>query len=87
MRLVQFSSRSDGRCLLLMWWTAPAPGIAQVHGIDAAENVVVRKQLRRRQMLKFFKALPPCLIGMEACATSHYWARRGVIHSRRALSQ
>src|SRR3974390_3922368 len=52
-----------------------AKNVFQVHGIDAAENVVVRKQLRRRQMLEFFKALPPCLIGMEACATSHYWAR------------
>src|SRR5271155_105839 len=47
----------------------------EVHGIDAAERVVVRKQLRRGQMLAFFKALPPCLVGMEACATSHYWAR------------
>jgi transposase len=47
----------------------------QVYGIDAAEKVVVRKQLRRGQMLAFFKALLPCLVGMEACATSHYWAR------------
>jgi transposase len=37
--------------------------------------VVVRKQLRRGQVMKFFAALPPCLIGMEACATAHYWAR------------
>jgi transposase len=49
--------------------------VFQVHGIDAAEKVVVRKQLRRSQVLEFFKALPPCLIGMEACATAHYWAR------------
>ena len=47
----------------------------QINGIDAAEKVVVRKQLRRSQVLKFFAALPPCLIGMEACATAHYWAR------------
>jgi transposase len=52
-----------------------AKNVFQVHGIDAAEKVVVRKQLRRSQMLTFFKALPPCLIGMEACATAHYWAR------------
>ena len=52
-----------------------AKNVFQVHGIDAAEKVVVRKQLRRGQMLVFFKALPPCLVGMEACATSHYWAR------------
>ena len=52
-----------------------AKNVFQVHGIDAAEKVVVRKQLRRGQVLAFFKALPPCLIGMEACATAHYWAR------------
>ncbi len=52
-----------------------AKNVFQVHGIDANETVVVRKQLRRSQVLAFFKALPPCLIGMEACATAHYWAR------------
>jgi transposase len=52
-----------------------AKNVFQVHGIDAAEKVVVRKQLRRSQMLEFFKTLPPCLVGMEACATAHYWAR------------
>jgi transposase len=52
-----------------------AKNVFQVHGIDATEKVVIRKQLRRSQMLAFFKALPPCLIGMEACATTHYWAR------------
>jgi transposase len=52
-----------------------AKNVFQVHGIDAAEKVVVRKQLRRSQVLKFFAALPPCLVGMEACATAHYWAR------------
>ena len=52
-----------------------AKNVFQVHGIDAAEKVVVRKQLRRRQVLAFFEALAPCLIGMEACATAHYWAR------------
>ena len=52
-----------------------AKNVFQVHGIDAAEKVVVRKQLRRGQLLVFFETLPPCLVGMEACATSHYWAR------------
>jgi len=52
-----------------------AKNLFQVHGIDAAEKVVVRKRLRRSQVLKFFASLPPCLIGMEACATAHYWAR------------
>ncbi len=57
-----------------------AKNVFQVHGIDAAEKVVVWKQLRRGQMLAFFKALPPCLVGMEACATSHYWARELTKH-------
>ena len=52
-----------------------AKNVFQVHGIDASEKVVVRKQLRRSQVLAFFKAMPPCLVGMEACATAHYWAR------------
>jgi transposase len=52
-----------------------AKNVFQVHGIDVAEKVVVRKQLRRSQVLGFFEALPPCLVGMEACATAHYWAR------------
>jgi transposase len=52
-----------------------AKNVFQVHGIDATEKVVVRKQLRRGQVMKFFEALPPCLIGMEACASAHYWAR------------
>jgi transposase len=52
-----------------------AKNVFQVHGIDAAEKVVVRKQLRRRQVLEFFEALPPCLVGVEACATAHYRAR------------
>src|SRR5438046_4060520 len=52
-----------------------AKNVFQVHGIDAAEKVVVRKQLRRSQVLAFFKALPPCLIGLEASDTEHYWAR------------
>jgi transposase len=52
-----------------------AKNVFQVHGIDAAEKVVLKKQLRRGQVLKFFASLPPCLVGMEACATAHYWAR------------
>ena len=52
-----------------------AKNVFQVHGIDAAEKVVVRKQLRRGQVMKFFTALQPCLVGLEACATAHYWGR------------
>ncbi len=52
-----------------------AKNVFQVHGVDADGAVVVRRKLRRRQVLAFFKKLPPCLVGMEACATAHYWAR------------
>jgi transposase len=52
-----------------------AKNVFQVHGIDATEKVVVRKPLRRGQVIKFFGELSPCLIGMEACASAHYWAR------------
>ncbi len=52
-----------------------AKNVFQVHGVDAEEKVVVRRQLRRGQVLRFFEKLTPCLVGLEACATSHYWAR------------
>ncbi len=52
-----------------------AKNVFQVHGIDEAGEVVVRRQLRRSQVIPFFKKLPPCLVGIEACATSHHWAR------------
>jgi transposase len=52
-----------------------AKHVFQVHGIDADEKVVVRKQLRRSQVMAFFEGLAPCLVGMEACATAHHWAR------------
>jgi transposase len=52
-----------------------AKNVFQVHGIDGDEKVVVRKQLRRSQVLRFFQDLPPCLVGLEACATAHHWAR------------
>jgi transposase len=52
-----------------------AKNVFQVHGIDAEGKVLVHKQLRRADVLRFFGGLPPCLVGMEACATAHYWAR------------
>ena len=52
-----------------------AKTVFQVHGVDADGAVPFRRQLRRRQVLAFFKKQPPCLVGMEACATAHYWAR------------
>src|SRR5262249_55305855 len=47
----------------------------QVHGVDATGNVIVRRKLKRRYVLPFFQKLPPCLIGIEACASSHHWSR------------
>jgi transposase len=52
-----------------------AKQVFQLHGVDRLEKVVLHKQLRRAQMHDFFKNLPPCLIGIEACGSSHYWAR------------
>ena len=52
-----------------------AKSVFQVHGVDADGKVVVRRQLKRRYVLAFFQKLPPCLVGIEACASSHYWSR------------
>ena len=52
-----------------------AKHVFQVHGVDAEGSVVLRKQLRRAQVLTFFSRLPRCVVGLEACATAHYWAR------------
>jgi len=52
-----------------------AKDVFQVHGIDERGKAVVRKQLRRTQVAVFFANLPPCIIGMEACASAHHWAR------------
>lgn len=52
-----------------------AKNVFQVHGVDAAGNVVLTRQLRRRQVIEFLGKVPPCLVGMEACATAHHWAR------------
>jgi transposase len=52
-----------------------AKSVFQVHGIGATGEVLVRRRLRRSDVLRFFSALPPCLVGMEACGTAHYWGR------------
>ncbi len=52
-----------------------AKSVFQVHGIDAEGTVILRRQLKRRYVLVFFQKLPPCLVGIEACASSHYWSR------------
>ena len=52
-----------------------AKSVFQVHGVDAEGNVILRRQLKRRYVLAFFQKLPPCLVGIEACASSHHWSR------------
>lgn len=52
-----------------------AKNVFQVHGVDQTGAVVIRRQVRRRQVLALFGKLPPGLVGIEACATAHYWAR------------
>jgi transposase len=52
-----------------------AKNVFQVHGVDSEGRIGVRRKLRRAEVLRFFATLRPCLVGMEACASSHYWAR------------
>jgi transposase len=52
-----------------------AKSVFQVHCVDADGKVVLRRQLKRRYVLAFFQKLPPCLVGIEACASSHHWSR------------
>jgi transposase len=52
-----------------------AKSVFQVHGIDAEGKVILRRQLKRRYVMAFFQKLPPCLVGIEACASSHHWSR------------
>ena len=52
-----------------------AKSVFQVHGVDAEGNVILRRQLKRRYVVAFFQKLPPCLVGIEACASSHHWSR------------
>jgi transposase len=52
-----------------------AKHVFQVHGVDEAGHAVVKRRLRRAQVITYFASLPPCLIGMEACATAHFRAR------------
>src|ERR1700693_2316100 len=52
-----------------------AKSVFQVHGVDAGGQVVILRQLKRRNVLTFFQKVPPCLVGIEACASSHHWSR------------
>ena len=51
-----------------------AKSVFQVHGVDTEGNVVIRRQLKRSYVMTFFQKLPPCLVGIEACASSHHWS-------------
>ena len=64
-----------------------AKSVFQVHGVGADGQVVVRRQLKRRYVLAFFETLPPCLVGIEACASSHHWSRelRALGHAVRLM--
>ena len=65
-----------------------AKQVFQIHGVDSHEQVTCRKQLKRSQMLNFFRQLEPCLVAMEACGSSHYWARelRALGHEVRLIA-
>ena len=52
-----------------------AKSVFQIHGVGADGQVVIRRQVKRRYVLAFFSKLPPCLVGIEACASSHHWSR------------
>ena len=64
-----------------------AKSVFQVHGIDAEGKVLIRRQLKRRYVLAFFQKLRPCLVGIEACATSHHWSRelKALCHTVRLM--
>src|SRR5881394_2982548 len=62
-------------CKLLRRLVSTSQNQFQVHAVDAAGQVLIRRQLKRRYVLAFFQKLPPCLVGIEACASSHYWSR------------
>lgn len=65
-----------------------AKNVFQLHGVAADGTVVVRRQLRRGQVLAFFQSIGPCLVGIEACASAHYWARElmALGHDARLMS-
>jgi len=52
-----------------------AKSVFQVHSIDAEGNIVIRRLVKRRYVLAFFQKLPPCLVGIESCTSSHHWSR------------
>src|SRR2546429_1814382 len=75
MRLLKSQTREPSVNQIIRIGMDTSKYIFQLHGVDAAEQPVLRRQLRRKQMVEFFAKLPPTVIGMEACGASHYWAR------------
>jgi transposase len=63
-----------------------AKSVFQVHGVNAQGEAVLRRKLSRGQLLKLFEKLPPCLVGMEACASAHHWARELAVQCRNTLA-
>jgi transposase len=64
-----------------------AKSVFEIRGVEVAGNSIVRRRLKRRCVLPFFQKLPPCLIGIEACASSHHWSRelKALGHSVRLM--
>ena len=64
-----------------------AKSVFQVHGVDAAGAVVIRKRISRAKVLEYFGELPPCLVGIEACPSAHHWGRelQGLGHTVRLI--
>ena len=64
-----------------------AKHVFQLHGVDQEGQVVLRRRLRRAEIVRFFSSLPPCLVGIEACSTAHHWAREltGLGHEVRLM--
>ena len=62
-----------------------AKNVFTLHGVDAAGNTVLRKTVRREKVMELVAALPPCLIGMEACTGAHEWARRFSAYGHRSV--
>src|SRR6202171_3141185 len=75
MRLLRSQTREPSVNQIIRIGMDTSKHFFQLHGVDAAERPVLRRKLRRNQVLAFFAKLPPTVIGMEACGAAHYWAR------------
>src|SRR4030081_1588323 len=75
MRLLRSQTREPSVNQIIRIGMDTSKHFFQLHGVDAAERPVLRRKLRRNEVLAFFAKLPPTVIGMEACGAAHYWAR------------